>query len=150
MASIKCPKCGLVDFATASSCKRCQAPLDHSDFNQGGDNYQTKLYGKIVGGSLIGIGMILGLATALTQNYSYLPFGGASLLVGAFIVVLLTQPIYSKGSHTTLMGARAGLACTALGCLYIYADGLFSLKALVLPLGMGLLVISVIAFRGRT
>ena len=164
MASIKCPQCGFVDFATAASCKRCQTPLhkprsthptleDHSDFDSLGasaDNSQKKFYGKVVGGSLIGIGLTLGLATALTQNYLYLPFGGAALLVGAFVVVLLTQPTYSEGWRTSLIAARAGLFSTILGCLYVYWDGLFSPKALDLLLGSGLIVISVIAFRHRT
>jgi len=30
MNSLKCPSCGLVNFATAAACKRCQGPLDAS------------------------------------------------------------------------------------------------------------------------
>src|SRR6266851_3615677 len=34
MSSIKCPNCGLVSFATASSCKRCQQSFDPASPNE--------------------------------------------------------------------------------------------------------------------
>lgn len=33
MSSIRCPQCGLVNFASASECKRCHLKFDHSEFS---------------------------------------------------------------------------------------------------------------------
>ena len=99
MSSLKCPSCGMVNFAATTACKRCQRLLrDHSlGFESpkhslrysptaseapSGDSSDLlerkptkKLLGQVIGGTLISIGLLLGLATAITEDYSYLPFG---------------------------------------------------------------------------
>src|SRR5258705_8095051 len=91
MPSIKSPTCGLTNFATASSCKRCNDSLGQPVLEGIGipDIKQSKwkLYTKIIGGVLLGAGLLLGLATAITRDYSYLPYGGGAFLIRAFFMV---------------------------------------------------------------
>src|ERR1043165_1866245 len=92
MESIKCPQCGLVNFATAPECKRCQlsfeserassdSPYDDSwDQNaqnhywpQGAPEQQTKQ--RVFSGGVVFLAVILGLATALfLMQHAFHPF----------------------------------------------------------------------------
>jgi hypothetical protein len=172
MSSIKCPSCGLVSLVSASSCKRCkqslnQLPLEGLRFEQDPKSSQSaaldylpnplyrsrdqsngKLYGKVVGGVLIAVGLLLGLATALTGDYSYLPFAGGAILIGAFVTVIISQNVNRPSSPSVWLKAfQVGAVFTVLGAMYVYEDGLFSFKSLVPLFGIALIVMGVVAYR---
>ncbi|HXT62157.1 MAG TPA: hypothetical protein VN696_03895 [Pyrinomonadaceae bacterium] len=114
MESIKCPQCGLVNFATAPECKRCHLSFesepassdsqydDSWDQNapnhywpQGGPEQQTKQ--RVFSGGVVFLAVILGLATALfLMQHAFHPFdpdtakglGGVLGLVGVLLLLL--------------------------------------------------------------
>lgn len=174
MSSIKCPECGLVNFAGALVCKRCQQSLDAqslddassnkrlgyasaSSLESPGDslnlskrNSDRKLFGQVVGGTLIAIGLFLGLTVAINQDYSLLRYGGAALLIGAFVVVILTQPRYSKSWTQAVLAIRVGITFTVLGSSMVFYYGLWTPRTFVPLLGIVLIVLGVVAFRNRS
>lgn len=168
MSSKKCPSCGLTNFGSAVSCKRCQqslqkvqalsatqpaadskkqdAQVTSSDSSEGQPQY--KRIGQIVGGALIALGLIFGVAIALTQDYYYLAIAGPALLIGAFVVVLTSREI--NRVPTTMVWLRAfhvGIIFTVLGVMFLYTDGLFTIKSFVPLFGVSLLVIGRVAYR---
>lgn len=42
MSSIKCPNCGLTNFATADTCKRCKQSLDHHPYSSDNGSVEPK------------------------------------------------------------------------------------------------------------
>lgn len=63
--------------------------------------------GVFLGGSLIALGLLMGLITALNQDFWLLLYGGISLLVGVCVTTLLTQTVTVKkmeGSYIWLKG----------------------------------------------
>jgi hypothetical protein len=110
MNSIKCPGCGLVNFATATECKRCQMYFgSHSDSSAGHDanagyqsywpqkpEYDEKTQKVFSGGVVFLTGiLIVGIAILLLQQVLH-PFdpstakglGGLVGLVGVLLMVL--------------------------------------------------------------
>jgi hypothetical protein len=108
MSSKKCSICGLTNFGSAVVCKRCNQSLTKQTNSKSQQNTavrpvtaakqrpqatsaddseaqaQRKRMAKMVGGSLIALGLVFGLITALTQEYYYLAVGGPALLIGGW------------------------------------------------------------------
>ena len=46
MKSMKCPECGLINFASAAACKRCQLPFEAAPAGPGGPSEAAPAYGS--------------------------------------------------------------------------------------------------------
>jgi len=109
MNSIKCPDCGLVNFATASECKRChmsfapaQEPVDGQYANAGYQGYwpQDNEYDKqqkiFSGGVVFLTGILIVAFALLVMQQAFHPFdadtakgvGGVLGLVGVLLMVV--------------------------------------------------------------
>lgn len=59
-------------------------------------HFNRRFFGMIVGGLLITLGLLMGFLTALNQDYWLLLYGGISLLIGAFVAVILTPTVSAQ------------------------------------------------------
>ncbi len=92
-SSIKCPKCGLVNFASAKSCKRC---------------------GNLLASMTSPVGSAPGRADVIER-------------------------VPSRAACDKAI--QIGIIGTLLGMMFVYQDGLFTLKAVVPLFGIGLIVL---------
>ena len=78
-------------------------------------HFNRRFFGMIVGGVLISLGLLMGFLTALNHDYWLLLYGGISLLIGAFVAVILTPTvtaqkiespfIWLKGVHPSFLNS---------------------------------------------
>jgi hypothetical protein len=63
----------------------------------------------IFGGGLIALGLVMGLITIFNKDFLLATWGGAALMVGAFVAVILTPTVTAdsiEGSYVWLKGAH--------------------------------------------
>jgi hypothetical protein len=56
-------------------------------------HFNRRFFGMTFGGFLIGIGLLIGVLTIFNGDQWLLIYGGASLLIGAFLTVILTPTV---------------------------------------------------------
>ena len=122
MTSKKCPQCGLVNFAEALSCKRCEAALEPSGevSSEGWPEAEPsgRVNSKLVYVAALGIGLLLTVAYFVFQLMSY-----ASQPSKYFFVVL--GVVYGVAASGLIASSRARdwLVALSLSSFYLLYVG---------------------------
>jgi len=129
MSNIKCPQCGLVNWATEANCKRCQSLLDTQAYAEPQHDSSLSLEGPpLFSGVVKVLTAILALATiGLLFSKVFHPFGTDTTMGIAAIFMIVGMALACVASIWTLVRIFEQSVWWGLAALFIPFAGVVAI-----------------------